>query len=117
MALIHQHSTKIWIVYFLLILHCRSSADRSEMIRIRADLIRADLDQGKKVLLICGFRSGSSADRSVLGLMSDTQQTTPVPPASKPKAIWTDHNVTKLLEIVKKNKAKGEDRLNFLNNA
>ena len=50
------------------ILHCRSSADRSEMIRIRADLIRADLDQGKKVLLICGFRSGSSADRSVLGL-------------------------------------------------
>ena len=31
--------------------------------------IRADLDQGKKVLLICGFRSGSSADRSVLGLI------------------------------------------------
>ena len=46
----------------------RSSADRSAMIRIRVDLIRADLDQGQKVLLICGFRSGSSADRSVLGL-------------------------------------------------
>ena len=39
------------------------------MIQIRADLIRADLDQGEKVLLICGFRSGSSADRSVLGLI------------------------------------------------
>ena len=46
----------------------RSSADRSAMIRIRADLIRADLDQGQKVLLIRGFGSGSSVDRSAFSL-------------------------------------------------
>ena len=68
MALIHQHSTKILIVYFLLILHRRSSADRSEMIQIRADLIRADLDQDQKVLLIHRFGSRSSMDRSAFSL-------------------------------------------------
>ena len=48
----------------------RSSADRSAMIRIRADLIRADLDQGQKVLLIRRFGSGSSVDRSAFSLSS-----------------------------------------------
>ena len=45
------------------------------MIWIRADLIRADLDQGKNVLLICGFRSGSSVDRSAFSLRFELEQT------------------------------------------
>ncbi|KAI0716294.1 hypothetical protein C8Q76DRAFT_692056 [Earliella scabrosa] len=49
--------------------------------------------------------------------MSDTQQTAPVPPASKPTAIWTNHDVTQLLEIVKENKAEGGDGLNFSDGA
>ena len=46
----------------------RSSADQSTMIWICVDLIRADLDQGQKVLLICRFGSGSSVDQSVFSL-------------------------------------------------